>query len=48
MSAINERNKLGLNFIEEKSPDSKIDKFSTYKAKRNLVTSNPRRAKNIL
>ena len=29
----------------QKSPDSKIDKHSTYKAKRNLVTSRLRKAK---
>ena len=45
MSAINERNKLYKEFIEEKSPDYKIDKFSSYKAKRNLVTSTLRKAK---
>ena len=45
MSAINERNKLYKEFIEEKSPDSKIDKYNTYKAKRNLVTSRLRKAK---
>ena len=45
MSAINERNKLYKEFIEEKRPDFKIDKFNTYKAKRNLVTSNLRKAK---
>ena len=44
MSDINERNKLYKEFIEEKSPDSKIDKYNTYKAKRNLVTSRLRKA----
>ena len=38
MSAINERNKLDKEFIEEKSPDSKIEKYRTCKAKRNLST----------
>ena len=48
MSAINERNKLYKEFVDEKSPDSKIDKFSSYKAKRNLVTSNLRKANKTL
>ena len=45
MSAINERNKLYKDFMKKKSPDSKIYKHSTYKAKRNLVTSQLRKAK---
>ena len=45
MPVINERNKLYKEFIEEKSPDSKIYKHNTYKAKRNLVTSRLRKAK---
>ena len=45
MSAINERNKLYKEFIEEKCPDSKPDMYSAYKAKRNLVTSRLRKAK---
>ena len=45
MSAINERNKLYKEFIEEKDPDSKIYKYNTYKAKRNFVTSRLRKAK---
>ena len=44
MSAINERNKFYKEFIEEKDPDSKIDKYNTYKAKRNFVTSRLRKA----
>ena len=42
---INERNKLYKDFIEEQSPDLKIDKHSRYKTKRNLVTSQLRKAK---
>ena len=45
MSSIKEGNKLYKAFIEEKNPDSKIDKYNTYKAKRNLITSNLRKAK---
>ena len=45
MSAINERNKLYKEFIEEKNHDSKKDKYNTYKAKRNLVTSRLKKAK---
>ena len=44
MSAINER----INFIRsllKKIPDYKIDKYNTYKAKRNFVTSRLRKAK---
>ena len=48
MSAINERNKLYKECIEEKRPDFKIDKYSTYKAKRKLVTSNLRKAKKTI
>ena len=44
MFAINERNKLYKEFIEEKCPDSKLDIYSAYKAKRNLVTSRLRKA----
>ena len=36
MSAINERNKLYKEFIEEKSADSKIDKFSHIKQSETL------------
>ena len=43
--AINERNQIYKEFIEEKNPDSKNNKYSTYKAKRNLVTSRLRKAK---
>ena len=39
MTAINERNKLYKEFLEDKHPDSKIDKHNSYKTKRNLVTS---------
>ena len=45
MSAINERNKFYKGFIEEKRPDSKIDKYNSYKAQRNIVTSRRRKAK---
>ena len=45
MFAINERNKLYKEFIEEKRPDSIIDKYNSYKVKRNLVTSRLRKAK---
>ena len=46
MPAINGRNKLYKEFIEEQIIDSKIDKYNTYKAKRNLVTTRLRKAKN--
>ena len=46
LTAIYERNKLYKEFIEEKSPDSKIEKHNKYKTKRNLVTSRMRKAKN--
>ena len=45
LAAINERNKLYTEFIEDKSPDSKLYKQSRYKTKRNLVTSQLRKAK---
>ena len=45
IAAINERNKLYKEFLEEKHPDSKIDKHNTYKTKRNLLTSRLRKAK---
>ena len=48
MSAINGRNKLYKEFIEEKRPDSRIDKYNSYKAKRNIVTSRLRKAKKRL
>ena len=44
LAVINERNKHHNEFIEEKSHDSKIDKHSRYKTKRNLVTSQLRKA----
>ena len=45
IAAINERNKLYKEFLEEKTPDSKIDKHNIYKTKRNLLTSRLRKAK---
>ena len=48
ISAINERNKRYKEFIEERNPDSKTDKYNTYKANRNRVTSRLRKAKKIL
>ena len=48
MSAIHEQNKLYKEMIEEKRPDSRIDKYNSYKAKRNLVTSRLRKAKKRL
>ena len=46
IAAVNERNKLHKEFLEEKNPDPKIDKHNRYKAKRNLLTSRLRKAKN--
>ena len=45
IAVINERNKLYKEFLEEKNPDSKIDKHYRYKTKRNLLTSRQRKAK---
>ena len=45
MAAINDRDKLYKEFIEEKRHNQKIDKHSRYKTKRNLVTSQLRNAK---
>ena len=45
ISDINERNKLYKEYIEEKNPDSKTDKYNTYKANRNRVTSRAKKAK---
>ena len=45
LAAINEWNKFHKEFLEEKGPDSKIEKHNKYKTKRNLVTSRMRKAK---
>ena len=44
IAAINERNKLYKEFLEETDPDSNIDKHNIYKTKRNLLTSRLRKA----
>ena len=48
IAAINERNKLYKEFLEDKNPDSKIDKHNIYKTKRNLLTSRLRKAKKYI
>ena len=45
LAAINERNQLYKEFIDEKSPNLKIDKHCRFKTKRNLVTAQLRKAK---